>query len=161
MKIFETAGFCVVAIAAKRHAADQTFCPPFVAAHCTSLLAFVLTTDRDMPQAFFQAHRLESIVVIIEELLLICRCLTSYLMHLVNLLSGEHPIKYILGLIRHKIVFAYNGCIFYMLWFRPPITSFNEVQLPFLCFIPFTLISLHCSGIGTVVSAGQTLLRHR
>jgi hypothetical protein len=88
MKVFETAGFCLVTIAAKRHAADPTCCPLFApvahcaadptfcplfapVAHCTVLLAFAFTMDRDMPQALFQAHCLESIIVIVEELLLI------------------------------------------------------------------------------------------
>ena len=83
MKVFETAGFCLVTIAGKRHAADPTFrplfatvahcaadptfCPIFAqVAHCTVLLAFVFLTDRDMPQALFQAHCLESIIVIVE-----------------------------------------------------------------------------------------------
>jgi hypothetical protein len=38
--------------------------------HCAVLLAFVVNRVRDKPQAFFQAHHLESIVVVIEELLL-------------------------------------------------------------------------------------------
>ena len=62
MEIFETAGFWVVSIAAKRHAADKTFCPLFVAvAHCTVPLGFASSMDRDMPQEFFHAHHLESL----------------------------------------------------------------------------------------------------
>jgi hypothetical protein len=93
MKIFETAGFCLVAIAAKRHATDPTFCPLFAqVAFCTALLALFIM-DRDMPQALFQAHCLESIIVIIEELLLVPFFCMGYLAHLANnLLSGKHPI---------------------------------------------------------------------
>jgi hypothetical protein len=93
MKIFETAGFCPVTIAAKRHAPDPPFCLLFAQVACrTVLLAFVFTTDRDMPQALFAAHCLESIIVIVEELLLILFFHLGYLALLANLLSGEHPI---------------------------------------------------------------------
>jgi hypothetical protein len=87
MKIFETAGFCLVTIAAKCHAADPTFYQLFEVAHCTILLAFVFTAHWDMPQALFEAYCLESIIVIVEEHLLIRICSTGYPTHLVNLLN--------------------------------------------------------------------------
>jgi hypothetical protein len=69
IKIFETAGFCLVTIAATKHqAADLTFCQCFAQfAHCTVLLFFVFTMDRDMLQVLF----IESIIVAVEDLLLI------------------------------------------------------------------------------------------